>query len=164
MKHTILILVTTLFLCACSSGGIKEPLPLDEKGREDFLIFHQKFFSDSLFQLKRIEFPMLGSNPNGSAERFYWDVDNWKYIKAPEPNDSDIETVPFYDMEDVMRERIIIQNRFMIENLFSLIDNKWYMTQYSGIKDIGFFTGKKSNTTTTTDSTTTDSIQVSVTN
>lgn len=164
MKHTILILATTLFLCACGGGGIKEPLPLDEKGREDFVMFHQKFYSDSLFQMKRIEFPMLGNNPDGSDAPFYWDLDNWKYIKAPEPNNPDIETVPFYDMEDVMRERIIVQNRFMIENLFSLIDNKWYLTQYSGIKDIGSFSGKKSETPTPTNSTTTDSIQVDVTN
>lgn len=162
MKHTILILVTTLFLCAC--GGNGEPLPLDEKGRESFEAFHKLFYSDSSFQIRRIEFPMLGNNPDGSNEPFYWDIDNWRFKKTPDASDPDIKMVPFYDMDDVMRERIIVQDRFMIENLFSLIDNKWYLTQYSGIKDIGYFSGKKEDTTTVTDSTATDSVQVSVTN
>lgn len=160
MKQIVLVFWLALFLCACG-GSSNEPLPLDAKGREDFIAFHAKFYSDSLFQMQRIEFPMLGNNPNGSSERFYWDTDNWKFKKAPESNDPDIEIAPFYDMEDVMRERILVQKRFMIENLFSLINNKWYLTQYSGIKDIGSFSNKN-KTTPSTDSTATDSVQVSV--
>ena len=135
MKSSVItfILLSILFLCSCGGDG---SIPLDDKGREDFQTFRDKFYQDSAFQMMRIEFPMMGSSPDGSNDRFLWDVDNWKVIKAIDPNDEDIEVKPFFDMGDVMRERIIVQKRFMIENLYSLVDNKWYLTQYSGIKDI----------------------------
>lgn len=143
MRTSIIVLsiLVILFLSSCSND---QNIPLDAKGREDFQTFHAKFYSDSLFQIQRIEFPLLGKNPNGTQEPFFWELENWKFKKAVDLESDEISMVPFYDMDDVMRERIIVQNRFMIENLFSLVNNKWYLTQYSGIKDIGSFSKKAS--------------------
>jgi hypothetical protein len=133
--------LSSLFFYTC--GNSNKEIPLDDKGREDFISFHHKFYHDSTFQMFRIEFPLFGKNPDGSKERFLWDVDNWTVQKAVANDNEDVKFVPFYDMGDVMRERIIVQNRFMIENLFSLINNKWYLTSYSGIHDIGYYSKKK---------------------
>lgn len=151
--HFFLFLLVVL----CYACNNSSELPLDDKGREDFIAFHNKFYSDSLFQLARIEFPLEGNNPDGSKEPFYWEIDTWKLQKAIDEDNPDIKRVPFYDMEDVMRERLIVQNRFMIENLFSLINNKWYMTRYSGIRDIGYFAKKKPSPTTETEDVMVDS-------
>jgi hypothetical protein len=134
-----LFLISLSFL-ACNSAN--KALPLDENGREDFQAFHAKFYSDSLFQIRRIEFPLLGNDPDGNIKPFYWELDNWKFKKAVNAESDKIKVLPIFDMEDVMRERIIIQDAFMIENLFSLIDNKWYLTRYSGMRDLAFFAPK----------------------
>ena len=136
-----IIFFSGLLLFSC--GNSNEKLPLDEKGREDFISFHNKFYRDSAFQIKRIEFPMLGYNPDGKEERFFWDIDNWVILKRVDPENEGIKFLPFYDMGDLMRSRIIVQNRFMIENLFSLINNRWYLTQYSGMHDVAYFKGTK---------------------
>ncbi len=129
-----------LMLVACYDASI----PLDEKGREDFRHFYAQFETDSLFQMKRIEFPMIGQNPNGSKERFFWNEENWVVQKKINPDNDEIHMQPFLDMGDLMRVRMLIQQKFMIENLFSLINNKWFLTEYSGVHDIEYFKkGKK---------------------
>ncbi len=120
-----------LLLTACTNQG----LPLDDKGREDFLVFHEKFYADSLFQLQRIEFPLAGTDPDGVEERFYWDIDNWRYLQPLEEG-QDVRKLPFVDMETWMIERLVIQERFGMEKQFTLMDNKWYLTSYSGIAPI----------------------------
>ncbi|BDS13702.1 hypothetical protein [Aureispira anguillae] len=154
--QAIAFFITCLFFYACTNNP---SIPLDEAGREDFQVFRARFYEDSLFQIQRIEFPLLGKNPDGSKEPFYWEVENWRFKKAVNLESEEITMVPLFDMGDVMRERIIVQNRFMIENLFSLINNKWYLTQYSGIKDIGSFSAKKEAQTENATEPTIDSIQ-----
>lgn len=140
LQTVSLLLLSCIFLFSCTNNS---DIPLDDQGREDFHSFRQKFYTDSLFQLQRIEFPLLGANPDGSNAPFYWEIDNWKFKKNVDLESKEITMVPLLDMGDVMRERIIVQNRFMIESMFSLINNQWFLTQYSGIKDIGSFSSKK---------------------
>jgi len=121
---------------------IEQPIPFDDDGRENFQAFHAKFYTDSLFQIQRIEFPLLGNNPDGSTTPFFWELENWRFKKAVDIENDQIKMIPFYDMGIVIRERIIVQDAFMIQNMFSLIDNKWYLTEYSGMKDLAFFSAK----------------------
>lgn len=111
-------------------------LPTDEQGREDFEAFYTQYYADSLFQLQRTEFPLLGQDPTGEQERFYWDIDNWQHLKPIEVDDSSVELLPIIDMDTWMRERILIHKSFYIEKQFTLINNKWYLTSYSGITPI----------------------------
>jgi hypothetical protein len=136
-----LLFLTSLSFFACNSTD--QSIPLGADGREDFLAFHTMFYADSAFQLQRIEFPLIGNNPDGSAEPFYWEIENWKFKKAIDAESNQIKVIPLYDMGTVMRERIIIQDAFMIQNMFSLINNKWYLTEYSGMRDLGYFAPKK---------------------
>ena len=138
MKY-IIVIITILTVWSC--GGADE-LPKDDRGREKFEFFHHKFFTDTTFQMSRIEFPMLGSSPNGRDDRFFWVEENWKIIKGVDENEKDVER-EIYDMDNVMREKILIQDRFMIQLMYSLINDKWYLTEYSGIRDIAFFMNKK---------------------
>lgn len=137
---SFLLFLISLSFFSCDSA--EKTLLFDEDGRENFQTFHAKFYADSLFQIQRIEFPLLGNNPDGSAEPFLWEIENWKFKKAVDIESDKIEMIPFYDMGDVIRERIIIQDAFMIQNMFSLIDNKWYLTEYSGMRDLAFFSAK----------------------
>lgn len=144
MKLCINLLSLLLLFIVVSCNNNNNTIAQDDKGREDFQQFYDKFGSDSSFQMQRIEFPMLGKNPDGSAERFFWTEENWILQKSSQLDNEDIKLEPIVDMGDLMRVRIVIQERFMIENLFSLINNRWFLTEYSGIHDIEYFrNGKK---------------------
>lgn len=139
----LLVLICFSFI-ACNSDN--NSIPFDEDGRENFQAFHTKFYSDSLFQIQRIEFPLLGNDPDGSSKPFLWEIETWKFKKAVDTESGKIKRIPFYDMGDVIRERIVIQDAFMIQNMFSLINNKWYLTEYSGMRDLAFFSAKNRQT------------------
>jgi len=147
MRYTVLLLLPMFALLAC--GGDSGELPKDDLGREDFEAFYKKFYADSVFQLSRIEFPMLGTSPNNDGQPFYWTLENWKIIKGLDEEDPDIER-QVIDMGEVMQEKIIVQRRFMIQLMYSLINDKWYLTSYSGIRDIAFFLKKQNATVDTT--------------
>lgn len=142
MKYFFMIGV---FISLFSCGGGTE-IPLDDNGREDFGTFHVKFYEDSLFQLQRIEFPMMGVAPNG-AEQFIWTTENWQYLKPVEADGREIDR-QILDMDNVMQEKILIQGKFMIKLMYALIDNKWYLTSYSGIRDAAYFNRRPVEETT----------------
>lgn len=125
-------------LVAC---GSKTAIPLDKNGREDFGAFHVKFYEDSLFQLQRIEFPMMGVSPSGE-EQFIWTTENWKILKPITVDGQEIDR-QILDMDNVMQERILVQSKFMIQLMYALVDNKWHLTSYSGIRDISYFSKQR---------------------
>ena len=134
----LFILIVQIIACADTHPTI------DKNGRENFLSFYEKFGTDSLFQMRRIEFPMIGSNPNGSDERFFWTEENWILQRKIDESNEDIQIQPILDMGDLVRVRLVIQQKFMVENLYSLINDKWFLTEYSGLHDIEYFKkGKK---------------------
>ena len=134
----LFILIVQIIACADTHPTI------DKNGRENFLSFYEKFGTDSLFQMRRIEFPMIGSNPNGSDERFFWTEENWVLQRKIDESNEDIQIQPILDMGDLVRVRLVIQQKFMVENLYSLINDKWFLTEYSGLHDIEYFKkGKK---------------------
>ena len=136
----VLLFVLILPIIACTDT---HPT-IDKNGRENFLSFYEKFGTDSLFQMRRIEFPMIGTNPNGSDERFFWTEENWVLQRKIDENNEDIQIQPILDMGDLVRVRLVIQQKFMVENLYSLINDKWFLTEYSGLHDIEYFKkGKK---------------------
>ena len=131
------ILICILSLLACNSD--QTTIGTDDKGREDFNDFHTAFYADSVFQIQRIEFPMMGYETDGSNASKLWDFDNWKFLQEVDDSVEGIEYLPFFDMGDLVRTRLMIQKKFMIECYFSLKENKWYMTGYSGMHDLDFF-------------------------
>ncbi len=143
MKY-ILFVILCLSILSCTDNS---SIPMDPRGREDFNVFHNKFYTDSLFQLQRIEFPMLGLSPNGE-EQFIWTLENWQYLKPVIADGRDIDR-QVVDMDNVMQERMLIQGKFMIQLMYALVDNKWYLTNYSGIRDAAYFSRRKRSTSPT---------------
>lgn len=120
-----------LGLIAC--GGNEATIPLDDQGNEDFQSFRQMYYTDSTFQLERTDFPLMGKDPQGVDSTFYWDVDNWRLLRLND-EDANIKRLNLLNFDGLMIERLVIQERFVIENKFSLIDGKWYLTEYSGVQ------------------------------
>ena len=130
MRYLLFFYLLTLIACTSSETS---NIQVDDAGNEDFQSFRQTYYTDSLFQLQRTEFPLSGRDPNGEQERFYWEMDNWRQLKLSDDNPQ-IKRLPLLNLEGLMVERILLQDRFIIETKFSLIDGKWYLTEYSGIQ------------------------------
>ncbi|MCP4441113.1 MAG: DUF4348 domain-containing protein [Aureispira sp.] len=134
MYKIIFSLFIGLFLVAC--GNTNGELPKDENGNEDFNAFYQKFYEDSLFQFTRIEFPMMGKDPKGGDERFFWTEENWSMQNPIDPdNDPELER-KVVNQGDFVQEKLLVSNSFLIDRYYSLVGNKWYMTYYSGLQAI----------------------------
>lgn len=127
-----LLLFCLLALVACTSSNTAH-IALDDDGNEDFQSFRQVYYTDSLFQLQRTEFPLSGRDPKGEQKHFYWEIDNWKHLKLSDDNPQ-VKRLPLLNLKNLMIERIVLQDRFMIETKFSLVDGKWYLTEYSGVQ------------------------------
>lgn len=130
MRYLLLLYLLTLVACTSSNTA---NIPLDDNGMEDFQSFRQVYYTDSLFQLQRTEFPLSGRDPKGEQEHFYWEIDNWRYLKLSDDHPQ-VKRLPLLNLEGLMVERILLQDRFVIETKFSLIDGKWYLTEYSGVQ------------------------------
>ena len=112
-----------------------DPIKKDNANNEIFADFYEMFFTDSTFQLSRIEFPIMRNHQIVNNESHYWDIDNWQYLKKVNLLDERIERF-LYDLDGVIEENIIISKRFRIKNTYSLIDNQWFLTSYTGMMDL----------------------------
>ncbi len=128
-----ILLVCTLFI-ACSSSNTT--VDIDENGNERFSSFYDQFYGDSTFQISRIEFPLIRNRRNLDSDSPFWDIDNWQYLQRIDDEDDRIERF-LYDLDGVIDENIIISKKFRIKNTYSLINNQWYLTGYSGMIDLG---------------------------
>ena len=138
------ILISILFISfiiACKSN----PQPSTNVSFEDFEEFYNKFYSDSIFQLSRIIFPLPGYNsdieseiPDDFAEssgikkkeEYFWEKEGWQFIKTID-NDTLI-VKNFIKTDTIVIEDLIIPNSgFQIERKFKISDDKqWYLVYY----------------------------------
>ena len=121
-----------LGLCSCSPSS-NNAIATDDQGQEEFQSFRTVYYSDSLFQLERTEFPLSGKDPQGVDPNFYWDIDNWTMLRMVEENPQ-VRRLPLLNLDGLVIERLVVQERFLIESKFSRVDGKWYLTEYSGIQ------------------------------
>lgn len=109
------------------------------KCNEDFDGFYQKFHSDSVFQMERIDFPLKGvyrtgdENPDEVNNDFRWNKESWK-MQKPFEVDKTIYREELNRSDTLVVHRIYIENSgFSIERKFKLIKCKWVLVFYSEI-------------------------------
>lgn len=139
----ILSVVALCFIFACKSNqGASKNADI-----EDFAKFRIKFYSDSIFQVSRIIFPLPGAdsdiiygdekvedqeNENYLIEnnKLFWKKKSWKFIETPVENKEFAVTIEKVD--SVMREQIRSRETDLVITLeFSVVDNKWMLSYYS---------------------------------
>lgn len=144
----MLIVITT----ACSpkkndiskEGNVQKSFSREYKV-ENFDIFCESFYSDSLFQMNRIIFPESSSTVDSSSNYFDESVfpefckENWIILKNNIFRDKD--SIINVDGR-VYKKRITKTKKSVIESIyiensgcfttlkFNLIKNKWYLTDY----------------------------------
>lgn len=140
MRKIILGLLLGGLITGCQSNTKKTNV-------ENFREFHQKFYSDSVFQVSRIVFPLPGADSdviygdevveNQENDKYlidnnklYWKRTGWKFIEAPAESSEFIISVEKVD--SFMKEQISSKETDLVITLqFSLIDDKWMLTYYS---------------------------------
>jgi hypothetical protein len=117
---------------------------------EDFDLFTKHFYSDSIFQMSRIEFPLKGlynepvestmSNPIGDTILYVWERKNWTIVKTSFINNKDTSIQDRYGTKYIRRikknsteviDSVYIEDSgFITVRKFKLKDKKWYLTYY----------------------------------
>ena len=108
------LVISFLFVMGCTNHDIR--IEVDDNGNESFTSFYTHFYSDSSFQLSRIEFPMLRNERTLDSETPYWEMTNWEYLKKVDLDNDQIERF-LYDLDGVIEENIIVSRKFRIKNL-----------------------------------------------
>jgi hypothetical protein len=125
--YPLVLLCLALLAQACSRG-----IPKDDKGREDFKAFYDKFHKDSLFQLERIDFDALNVQEGRFEEKYK--AETWTMLKHP-AKDDDVVTEIQERADDLIKVYMVYGNSFLLERHFNLNPQKqWIMTYYSGMK------------------------------
>lgn len=139
-KNIILIFLLILFF-GCGKGQ-KQPNNLLS---ENFDEFYKKFYSDSLFQMSRINFPLASDVVNSSSSDIVdstvrvWNRENWVILRNTyfKENDSianingEIYKRKIVNNKTQVIESIYIENSgFFIKMNFSLQNGKWHLIDY----------------------------------
>lgn len=116
---------------------------------EDFEEFHKKFFSDSIFQLSRIVFPLEAADSNliyGDQKvedqendeffiknnKLYLKKKGWNYLKASVANEE--FSVNFEKKGSIVWETVRSkESEWAITFEFSLVENRWMLTYFANV-------------------------------
>lgn len=134
----LLLFVLLLSLVIGCNNGQKQPNNLI---KEDFNSFYKKFYSDSVFQLSRIIFPLQGKHYKSdegafeSEELAYWKKEDWKIITNVFPDndtvikiDRDTYRRRITKMDTLVIEKVFIENSgYHILQKYTIKNGKWYL-------------------------------------
>lgn len=163
-QKKIMLLIISVFLVSCEKNDVKQDNKISNKTSnpsseisksEDFEVFRKKFYSDSIFQMSRIVFPLegdcnfcyneidiLNQKDTNTVYFFikdhilYWKKDTWEFI-------SEFKDKEFQSEEGMYRTSTTGDGKKKIERIknidvyyndgyyleYKLIDNIWYLTQ-----------------------------------
>jgi hypothetical protein len=136
--YILTFLLIGLFLTACS---VKKSNISDNSDKsESFADFYQKFTTDSLFQLDRVEFPVHGRYMDNDlagtteSDSITWTRQNWTIIHAIKQEDlSDlIISKNISDSLAIITTEGIDFN-FTFEQTFKRKNGKWYLTNLTDL-------------------------------
>lgn len=115
---------------------------------ENFEVFYKRFYSDSLFQISRIIFPLKGFNSDEYDSElgkknppYFWKKNEWTFLETLPQNYVRYEKkdwVEEYKKEikhnkdlTVLEKIFIVDSGYIDERIFKLIKGKWYLVFYS---------------------------------
>ena len=107
------------------------------RNEEEYETFIEKFYTDSLFQLSRIKFPLEGFNSDEynffeeevDDSKYFWKKKNWIMLKSIDKN-SKIKFKITKNDSIIKEENYIPDSGFIIEKRFKRTKGKWYLIFY----------------------------------
>jgi hypothetical protein len=139
MKRKILIILFLSWISFSCSEKKQKQKDIPNK-IEAFDDFHEKFLTDTSFQLERIQFPVHGiliDNENAGLKEndsMIWIKDNWQHISNVSPEDLKTLKVNKTTTDSIVTYRIESPDGgFLFETKFKKTKGKWYLI---GLTDI----------------------------
>jgi len=139
MTKYYLLTIMTFCIFSCQNNSSNKPNESQNinESKENFEVFINQFYSDSIFQKSRIILPLDGEinewSENDSVVKSNWkdrqiSITNFETIQKYKPNTKhSIEKV-----NEICIERIFIENSgFSMERKFILRERKWYLKEYN---------------------------------
>lgn len=144
-KISFFSVLCLVFLLVSCGGGNSSSVAKDENGIESFPKFHNKFMSDSVFQMQRIYFPLsvdtaFAYRPGKMASLM--EEKDWTIMEAIDEKliEEGQIAVQFEKLsEDFIREHIII-NKMMYMRLdfkYESFRKQWELIYYMDTQEIG---------------------------
>lgn len=150
------IFITHIFCCCKNSNDFKVPnvnyqkeeIVINKNKSESFQEFKSKFFNDSIFQIKRIHFPLRGNSTEYIFDetklkdtitdeyliknsKFYWNKKRWIFL-----NNINLSKREYLVDEQVNENKVQLkikskQDDFTIYFEFEKNKNQWFLVYYS---------------------------------
>ncbi len=160
LPHVFKMVLLILFLCPifyinCNGDTKKHNDKQQIKQTftdEDFDTFYKKFYSDSLFQITRITFPLKGFNSDSYDPElgdknppYFWKKKDWTFLhtldqdKLKDSHEDGVDiyrkTIKHNSVSMVTEKMYMEESGYSEERKFKKINGKWYLIFYS-FKDL----------------------------
>lgn len=149
----LLLILISILITGCTikrDAYSKEKIMRDTLVAEDFDSFTKRFYTDSVFQISRIEFPLKGlhneiveitqSNSIGDTILYVWQRKDWTIAKTNFISNNDTSIQDCYGTKYIRRiqknsaeviDSVYIEDSgFITVRKFSVRNRKWYLTYY----------------------------------
>lgn len=148
MKYILILVVLVSILGACNRTSkevtknktksetkveVIKPKKTDKVAvYEDFESFYTKFHHDSIFQIKRVKFPLEGYAIDTSEQATRWSKNNWiTHRNTVNKIDTAVFTIETSKQKNSYYEKVYIEGGgFSSERAFKRINGKWFLVKF----------------------------------
>lgn len=153
--HSFRMIFLIIFFCPvmyinCTADTKKNYTDKDESSvvEESFEDFYKRFYSDSLFQVSRVVFPLKGFNSDEYDEdlgnknpAYFWKKKDWSFLTTLEKEYLRIDQKDWIEeykkeikrnKDSTILEKIyMVDSGYIVERKFKKIKGKWFLIFYS---------------------------------
>jgi hypothetical protein len=139
-KYLVLLNFSLLFLF-CKGGGDQENQRANKIESyadlpDHFKDFYQRFHTDSVYQMNRIDFPLRGLPAHAHEEdnTFTWNEENWVFHKLFDEKDTEYKRIWVLKNENTINEYINSTiSDFGMQRTFKKRTKEWYLSYYAAM-------------------------------
>lgn len=138
MKSYLFIVVLLAVMSCNDSGNHKNDIN-NEPVSENFSQFMQKFINEPDFRLRRVNFPLAGSNSDDrvvgeTQDNYLWTKGDWLFYAEEDFRDNPDKNIrtESIDNDTTAMYRLYRENSgYDVRYNFELKEGKWYLVNYS---------------------------------
>lgn len=135
--ETYYFLLIIIIASSCKKETIALPNEPSKEIPESFWTFYQEFFTDSLYQIEHISFPLQGvpsytDLDSIESRSYYFHKDNWTLHKPFTPDSTFHQE--FVIVLDMIEERIFDRTEsFQMKRRYAEVQGKWNLIYYESL-------------------------------
>lgn len=139
IKKILVVCLISIFFTNCTKDPDQHHSG-EKESESEFILFYNKFLSDSVFQFNHIQFPLAGmpSNPDLIDNDFKWLKEDWIMHQVFDSAKSGFQS-KFSEISAGFIIEQIVHNKtaYAMERRFSkLSDGQWYLIYYAALSPL----------------------------